>query len=233
MKQYLFVGDLHRDLKAALYAIQWAASIGAEILQVGDWGFLPDGLRLQDHTGALSEGLVRYGVRMRFIDGNHDNHPLLFTYSAGEDNVAPNLTYQPRGSLHIDEDGTRFVFLGGAPSIDKDDYVPGKGWFPEEEITVEQGWLAQSHGSADVLVTHDAPVLPPYSKPLPPSWEFTKRANHSREIIAIVTEALQPRILTHGHYHRPYEGRYKNTTIIGLGQNGLSLWKEMCFPWHA
>lgn len=248
MKQYLFVGDLHGDLKAALYAIKLAHSLRAEIIQVGDWGFLWSGGI--DKTLELSTMLVDANVHMRFIDGNHDIIPVLKQFAPGDFNVAEGLTYQPRGSLHIDEDGTRFVFLGGAPSIDKDDRAPGRDWWPEEEITVEEAWLAQSHERADVLVTHDAPGLPPYSKPLPSMWEFTEKADRSRSIIASVCEGLRPKLLVHGHYHRPYRGTFywkmihgwkrdgdllptRETAIVGLGQNGLGRFDEMCFQWRA
>ena len=56
--------------------------------------------------------LIGLGVPMRFVDGNHDDHPRLKKLRGrvrvrGVE-IAKNVIYQPRGSVHEDEDGTRF-----------------------------------------------------------------------------------------------------------------------------
>ena len=251
MKPYLFVGDLHGNMAAADLAIAEAARHGATIIQVGDWGFLwgastrtppidpdddPDDFgaqlatrlaapRLIDQTAELSDRLVAAGVAMWFIDGNHDAFPLLWAYPPGDDNVAPNLTYQPRGSLRVDADGTRFVFLGGAVSIDKATRVVGRSWWPEEAITPGDVRAAERHGRAHVLVTHDAAALPPGVSDAGVASGHRYAADENRVHIATAIAALRPEIHVHGHWHRKYMWRRGRMTTIGLDRDGRDgLW---------
>lgn len=251
MIPYLFVGDLHGNMAAADLAIAEAARHSATIIQVGDWGFLwgastrtapidpdddPDDFgaqlatrlnapRLIDQTGELSDRLVAAGVMMRFIDGNHDVHPLLQAYPSGDNNVAPNLTYQPRGSRYVDADGTRFVFLGGAISIDKAYRVVGRSWWPEEAITPGDVRAAERHGHAHVLVTHDAAVLPPGISDVGVAAGHRYAAAENRAHIAAVIAALRPRLHVHGHWHRKYRRQDGRMLTVGLDRDGCSgLW---------
>lgn len=255
MIPYLFVGDLHSNMAAADLAIAEAARHGATIIQVGDWGFLwgsstrtilddpdidPDDFgaqvihrltapRLIDQTDSLSALLVAAGVPMRFVDGNHDVHPLLRAYPPGDDNVAPNLTYQPRGSLYVDADGTRFVFLGGAVSIDKADRVPGRSWWPEEAITAADVRAAERHGTAHVLVTHDAAMMPPGTSDVGVAVGHRLAAADNRAYVAEAIRALRPQVHVHGHWHRTYQTCAGRLTTIGLARDGRDgLW---CL-WH-
>lgn len=252
MIPYLFVGDLHGNMAAADLAITEAARHGATIIQVGDWGFLwgsstrtvpddpdidPDDFgaqvahrlaspRLIDQTDNLSALLVAAGVSMRYVDGNHDVHPLLRAYPPGDDNVAPNLTYQPRGSLYVDADGTRFVFLGGAVSIDKAARVPGRSWWPEEAVTAADVRAAERHGAAHVLVTHDAAVLPPGVSDVGVAVGHRLAAADNRAYIAEAIQALRPQVHVHGHWHRAYQTRAGRMTTIGLDRDGhAGLWR--------
>ncbi|MFA6159154.1 MAG: metallophosphoesterase, partial [Candidatus Paceibacterota bacterium] len=159
----LAVGDLHGNVGDAERAIQHAVDLGVdEIVQVGDWGFLWPG---QDNVMHLHLSLKRAGVHMRFIDGNHDQHPLLRQLLPEERNVSSHLTYMHRGSTHVYGDGTAVGFLGGAPSIDRRHRIEGVSWWPEE--TIEQDDVDRLLSSVEslghgisVLFPHDAPGLP-------------------------------------------------------------------------
>jgi hypothetical protein len=56
--------------------------------------------------------------------------------------------------------GRSFVSLGGAPSIDFETRVPGGDWWPTEMITYEDVAHVVAGGTADVMLTHDAPDAP-------------------------------------------------------------------------
>lgn len=205
---YLFLGDTHGDLYFAAQAAEMARDYNAEIIQVGDWGFLwPGGSSLD----ALSKILVDHNVTMRFIDGNHDWHPELKRRTPGrsETEIAPKVIYQPRGST---DNG--FLFLGGAPSIDRHMRTPGKSWWPEETITPEDMDAALSHENIDVIVTHDAPDYPPGFAPLGDP-AFRQKSTQSMNDIRSLIRHYSPKLHVHGHWHH----RYTSGVTTGLDCN--------------
>lgn len=228
--KYLYLGDTHSDRDAAARAIDYAARNGADtVVQVGDWGFL---WPRASSVAWLDQTLVDAGVKMMFCDGNHDWHPRLrpdpsaprIPYA-----LTPNIRYMPRGSSLVDADGTRFLFLGGAPSIDREHRTPGKSWWPEEEITDEDVAAALAvEGPVHVMVTHDSPIIPPgFSEDVGSEW-FRAAGPASRRRLLTVMEHHQPPLLVHGHFHKRYSRLVErpsgsDTQIEGLDCNHAPL----------
>ena len=202
MRSYLFLGDTHNDLDFAESAARLAREHGAEVVQLGDWGFLWPGSNQLDQ---LSDMLVGLGVTMRFVDGNHDDHPTLKKLRgrvrARGVQIAANVIYQPRGSVHEDDDGTRMLFLGGAPSIDRAGRTPGRSWWPEEVITKDDLDTALSaKAPVHVLVTHDAPTFPPGFTPKG-SPGYQRDQLRSMRYVDDLIRRHRPRLHVHGHWH--------------------------------
>lgn len=202
MKRYLFLGDTHDDLDFTESAAKLARQHGAEIIQLGDWGFLgPAKPQLEE----LSAMLIGLGVTMRFVDGNHDDHlrlkKLRGRVRVRGVEIAKNVIYQPRGSVHEDEDGTRFLFLGGAPSIDQARRIEGVSWWPEEVISKTDLDLALSaKAPIHVLVTHDAPAFPPGFTPKgSPRYRRDQRLSMTR--VDKLIQRHRPTLHVHGHWH--------------------------------
>jgi hypothetical protein len=231
MKSYLFVGDTHGDLTFAFDAIAHARTLNAEIIQLGDWGYYwPGSVR---KVQVLSDALVAHDVTMRFIDGNHDAHPRLRGHVSTciATTIAPRLIYQPRGSVHEDEDGTRFLFLGGAPSIDRASRIEGQSWWPEEVIAVEEFERARNTaGPIHVLVTHDAPRFPPgFSAKGSPDYRQAQQLS-MKQIDAIIRHH-RPALHIHGHWHRHYERQHQTGThVVGLDCN-FALFEDAVLQW--
>lgn len=223
MKTYLFLGDTHNDLDFTDSAAQLARQHGAEIIQLGDWGFLWPG---NDQLAELSDMLVGLETTLRFVDGNHDDHPRLKKLRGrvrvrGVE-IAKNVIYQPRGSVHEDEDGTRFLFLGGAPSIDRASRVEGESWWPEETITDTNLHQAlEVKGPIHVLVTHDAPDFPPgFSPKGSPGYRRDQELSMKR--VDKLIRHHRPTLHVHGHWHTRYTRQHKRGTVIeGLNCNEL------------
>jgi len=219
VKSYLFVGDTHGDLTFATAAISHAQQHSAEIIQLGDWGFYwPGSSKIKE----LSSTLVTYGVLMRFVDGNHDEHPRLRKHVGAcvATPIAPGVIYQPRGSVHADDDGTRFLFLGGAPSIDRAYRTKGRSWWPEEVIADDEFDCALSEaGPVHVLVTHDAPDFPPgFSAKGTPSYRHAQELSLRR--IDALLKKHRPPLHVHGHWHHRYDRQHETgTRIAGLDCN--------------
>lgn len=185
MVQVLFGGDSHGDLNYLEILIDKAVRFDVPIVFIlGDFGYWehsPDGAlfltRLQEH-------LASAGITLIFIDGNHDNHPLLWhRYQQYTDDgfiiIRPNLLYAPRG--HTWQWGmAKMLSIGGAYSIDKDWRVgsynmvydafidegyshsqaakaaePYEMWWPTELITPEDKQRCMNVGKVDVVLSHD------------------------------------------------------------------------------
>lgn len=228
----MFVGDTHNDLGFAAKAAALARQHSAEIVQLGDFGFLWPGA---DQLKELSGMLVSFGVSMRFVCGNHDDHPRLRSHvrECIATTIASNVIYQPRGSVHEDEDGTRFLFCGGAPSIDRAYRTKGLSWWPEEVITSAEFELALSAiGPIHVLVTHDAPSFPPdFSAKGSPTYQRAQKLSMTR--IDALIKKHRPELHAHGHWHRKYERQHEvGTRIVGLDcnnarfQDAVLLWER-------
>lgn len=224
MKKYLFCGDAHNDLDFAESAATLARQHDAELTQAGDWGFLGPGRPQQ--LDELSDMLVGLGVTLRFVDGNHDDHVALKKLRGRVRvrgiEIAKNVIYQPRGSVHEDGDGTRLLFLGGAPSIDRARRVEGESWWPEEVISKADLDLALSaKAPIHVLVTHDAPTFPPgFSPKGSPSYQRDQL--RSMKSVDKLIRHHRPTLHVHGHWHTKYERPHKSGTLtIGLDCNQL------------
>ncbi len=208
MINYLFLGDTHADLDFVVRACEMAADYKAEIIQVGDFGFVWPAPKRGYATPDLSElsaVLNKHGIVMRFICGNHDWHEKIWEMAPTRfpTEIAPNVIYQPRGSTYADPDGTKFLFMGGAPSIDKAHRTVGRSWWPTEEITDEDMAVALQHEYCDVLVTHDAPDYPAGFLPKGDS-EFRIKSKRSMNNVKKLLTCLGPKLHIHGHWHHAH-----------------------------
>jgi hypothetical protein len=202
----LTVGDTHgvmRWLRESV--IEAALDLRCrEVMQVGDFGFVWSNSidTARRVLNEVSSHEIAAGLMLRFLPGNHENHPTLERLAAsaertteGHYRLAPRVYYTGRISQWA-WGSHRLAAVGGATSIDRWDRVPGVSWWPEEELTEEEVLTAQQLGPVDVLFSHDGPpgIPLPYLVPDLPS-------DIHRERMARVGAALQPRLWLHGHYH--------------------------------
>lgn len=238
----LLVGDAHGNNKfMSAVILKHAIRNDVDVIfQLGDFGYwehFHDGVDYLDRT---EKKLAQIGKRMYFLDGNHENHPLLWEkYPPNDDGfcqVRPHLFYAPRGH-RWEWGGITFLALGGAYSIDEgwrkategDRNAPGTLWWPTETITAEEAYRAKEGGTVDVMFTHDSPwgISMPGIK-----GEFWQ-SNENRRILRDVVDHVRPKMLFHGHYHRYLQadlprmlddghGTWESTRITGLSFEGMS-----------
>jgi len=235
----LVAGDTHGNLDWIGTLCKLAARHGCQgIVQLGDFGFWPDQqvwrseLRLVINNrwlDAVAAVAARHNVWLRVLDGNHDAHPLArHAYPADDNGVRPIrsgvIDWADRGSVWA-WCGRRFAALGGAVSIDKEWRRPEVSWWSTEEITEDElQALVDRAGdtSVDVLLTHDAPELPPGFGELSNST-LAAACRRSARMIEAAADALQPKVLVHGHFHASYRrtvdrswGTYR---LVGLASD--------------
>jgi len=133
MTNVLAIGDTHGNTSAICnVAIPTAKKRDCKIIvQLGDFGYWEHAETGKRFLNKVSKALVRENMIMYWIDGNHENHPLLWEtyFPSGPDGlvmIRENLWYVPRGTVWKIGDVT-CLGLGGAFSIDKQ-------WRIEQEL---------------------------------------------------------------------------------------------------
>lgn len=224
-QKVMIAGDTHGNMMHCMDLITEAHGFDADlIIVVGDFGYWEHEEAGGLFLDVLSDGLSNAGIEMWFLDGNHDNHPLLWEkYGKRFTRLRPHLWYCPRGFATTI--GTTPVgFMGGAYSIDaqwrRDRMAKGKPdmWWETEMITdeeVEEAIRSFTILPPKVLFAHDAPEGAPMHELGTVKLDVMREAlaRQNREQLSRVVEAAQPDIIFHGHYHKALE--YKVTLKSG------------------
>jgi hypothetical protein len=225
-----FAGDWHANTRWAVAAVQFAAERGADvIIQLGDFGYEYRPSFLQ----GLDRALARTGLRLLFVDGNHEAFPTLLRYPVhanGLRQLSGRVWHLPRG-FRWTWGGVRWLALGGAHSVDRPWREPGVSWWREETLTDDQARSAAAAGPADVMVSHDCPSgvdIPGLAESAHvwPAEELVASDIHRRRLRTVV-DAVRPRSIWHGHFHCRYESTadlgYGPVRVTGLDCDGSTL----------
>lgn len=199
-------GDWHMNATYARTAIRYAHERGAEVvLHLGDFGYL----FAPDFVDAVEGELAEYGMRLLFVDGNHEDHYWLREQPIDGSGLRPlseHIWHLPRGT-RWEWCGLRFVALGGAHSVDRQRRTPGVSWWAGETITWMEATRVAGAGPADIMLCHDCPAgvdIPGLQSGLFPAAEIEAAEQHRGQLRAVV-DVVNPRWLWHGHYHVRYE----------------------------
>lgn len=226
IRHVAFAGDWHAD---TIYADQILESIrdrAQVVLHTGDFGYHFADLDLD----AFQRSAERVGMKIMFVDGNHENFDRLLSYPidpvSGVRMLRPDVWHLPRG-FRWTWSGLRFLALGGAPSVDKAWRREGLSWWTQETITDADAYRAVEGGRADIMVCHDTPAGYDIPGLLPegtfPAQAYVEAAEHRRLLRRIVDE-VQPKFLWHGHYHSFYQDTVplseEALLVTGLNCNG-------------
>ena len=210
-------GDWHGQLNAVKRASEFFSDEKIDkIIQVGDYGLFGNmaGKMFNDSV----QGLVQQAGQTIYITpGNHEDWDYINSMSPGDDGwcaVRPNVLLAPRG-LRWNWGERTFVSLGGAPSVDRTWRLaaerqsgPRTHWWPEEAITDEDVDRVIEGGYADVMITHDAPIIPQIRRVIdknPHGFNESDRmyALDGARRLHRAAHGVKPALLFHGHYHFP------------------------------
>jgi hypothetical protein len=220
--QCLIVGDVHNEFGTLNTLINQHKP--DFLFQVGDFGFWPRLVTPKQRSFAWASGIKRYrtmdvteiknhNTKIHWCDGNHEDHWTLKMFR--EDNqVAPNVFYQKRGSTITLPDGRNVLFMGGADSIDKDCRILGRDWFPEEIIT--QADIENLPDiQIDIVISHTCPEclvadMLPYN-----SFKFN---DPSTQALQYVLEKYDPQYWFFGHWHhfKRFKRGYTTFTCLNM-----------------
>ena len=166
-----FSGDTHGDIDVQkLFRLSSERSLTRDdiIIILGDCGvvFYKPGEKLK----RMIELYESIGATILYIDGNHENFPLIETYPVTEifgakANRISDHVYRIRRGEVLTLDGVTMLCIGGAMSHDKEWRVEGESWWKEEDITdadVDNALenVSKLGGKVDLILTHciDSPT---------------------------------------------------------------------------
>lgn len=228
VSRILVAGDTHGNLGEMRRLFARAGDHGCHAIMVcGDFGIWPGihGEIFQRDTNLMAE---ENDIDVYFVDGNHEDFDQLYAIDDFNDEgfrvVREHIFHAPRGHLW-EWAGKKLGALGGAVSIDREWRVPGKSWWPQENITeadIEKSLKLPAR--LDVLFTHDTLVNAPFGKRLKPDLDSV--ANRQR--VTYVVQNIAPKLMFHGHMHDDYHFWYPGdwpggrvTEVFGLECDGM------------
>jgi hypothetical protein len=186
--KFLILGDVHGNLRRCDDMCR--KNRDRTVIQIGDLGVGFEPFEL----------FKKLPKNFRFFPGNHDNRQEAKKLSSclGD--------YGEFGNL---------FFLSGADSIDKNLRIPGRDWWPDEELTYEQGQKAiemWANSKAEVLLSHDLP------QSLAEAYYLIYDRSITRTILQQMTDARKPKLHIFGHHHKS-----KQVVLNGIQYVGLAI----------
>lgn len=160
------------------------------VIQIGDLGigFVP------------REVIESLPSNFYFFVGNHDNRK-----------IANSMRGRCLGDWgHWNES---VFYVSGAHSKDKDQRTEGVNWWPDEELTYQQGqecideW---ERSEAFVLLSHDLPQR------IAEGYYLIYDKCMTRNILERMTQIRKPKLHIYGHHHRHVEVSCDGVNYIGL-----------------
>ena len=188
-----FIGDVHGKLWEYEEIVM---NSECPTIQVGDFG-----IGLGFNAVDLAEDWLKRGNH-RFIRGNHDN-----PFEAEK-----STQWIPDGTIEI-IDNKKFMFVGGALSIDKDMRIEGFDWWKEEELNFSQAHdIFDSYVEAkpQVMVTHEGPLQ------VTKNLQRHQESSITKQLLTAMFDAHKPELWVFGHYHQSYNGYVEKTQFVCL-----------------
>lgn len=206
MKNYerIFVwGDAHGDWDALPKFIRKFGITKSLIIQVGDFGlgFQPNFVDFKNLRDLAAE-LEPYDCDLWAIRGNHDN-PIAYQKDSFYNNS--RITLIPDYTTKVIH-GKKFLFVGGAISVDRKVRVPDIDFWHGERFKLIENY--QDLEKCDVLITHSAPLesFPANSYERILGWlthdaHLRGELEEERKDISTLFHTVEPKFHCYGHYH--------------------------------
>lgn len=172
------------------------------LIVCGDMGIVWDGSK---HDEYWKEWFEQRNYTTLFVDGNHENHPLLNEYpvvgwhGGKVHQIMPSVLHLMRGQI-FDIEGSSFLALGGAKSHDIEYRIEGLSWWREEVFSQDDYIeairnLRKRDFLVDYVISHDCP-----SHVLPAIGSYLERNEHTDMLEKIYQQIGYTRWYF-GHHH--------------------------------
>jgi predicted phosphodiesterase len=211
----LLASDLHGRFEAVNQLIAHAVRSGAEVTEViilGDVGLFGPALKRY-----FRKEENRFARPLSFIEGNHEDYD---RFDALVQRYSDVMTHLPRATLHTIA-GARMLALGGAAYMDANT-TPMRSVIEPRHI---EACLRHPPGSADVVLSHDAPA----GLPLPVDPRFRRADAPGFNGGDALARHFRPRVWFFGHHHCRFDLVRDGTHYHGLPEcvDGYSLFDPL------
>lgn len=209
------VGDVHAEF-------DWLNSLIARrkpdvLIACGDFGYWPKYNKNGKLTGFMTDKIKADQTKVFWCDGNHEHFELLKLNTSNIQKpfeINKNVFYCPRGAV-LSFDEKKFLFMGGADSIDKNIRIRGYDWFPEEILSY-QDYLNLPDTNIDVVISHTCPDM---IKDVILSEDPRKNNDPSTSILQMVYEKYLPQKWFFGHWHIHKIFKTEQTEFVALNKS--------------
>jgi hypothetical protein len=195
------VGDVHGEFDTLFRKITHLEINNCYLIHVGDGGegFLPEPKQMRQFEH-YNNFFKKNNIQYLSIRGNHSN-PAYFQGEIKLSNfeLLPDYTYR-------EFNGEKFLFVGGAVSIDRRVRVPNVSWWEDEAFVLKPELVEK----VDVLITHSCPPwigdfqksgISGWCEKDPTLWEECVK---EREDIAKLIELCGAKKHWSGHFHQSH-----------------------------
>jgi hypothetical protein len=224
-------GDMHggvdiRKLNEFHFPQQKSLTKGDYLIVLGDFGCVWSG---EEKDYYWLDWLENKPFTTLFVDGNHENFPLLYQYPEEEwcggrvHKVRPSVIHLMRGQM-FEIEGYTFFTMGGATSIDREYRKEGVSWWPQEQPSEEEYEealvnLEKYSYEVDVVLTHTTSI-----KRMVEMDYVKEMADINVFLDEIVEDRLKFRVWYFGHFHEErnmdcgrVRVRYNSIERLGIG----------------
>jgi Calcineurin-like phosphoesterase superfamily domain len=196
------IGDIHGKIECLLPLLERRCQDSDLTIQLGDMGLGFKGAILPEQNSSF-----------KFIRGNHDSPDFCRMH--------------PNYAGEFGQVGPVFV-IGGAYSIDWMHRVPGKSWWPNEELSVEQLDAAlETYKAAkpQIVASHEAPSSIGRALLEDGGFRLYKSGcigSRTAQYLERMFHAYQPEHWFFGHYHRDWMIQKEGTTFHCLNELSMA-----------
>jgi predicted phosphodiesterase len=175
------------------------------IIICGDFGLIWDGSEGEQQYLDIFNN--RTGTYL-FVDGNHENFPLINSYPTEQWNgglihrIRPSIIHLMRGQIYTIE-GKKIFVMGGGTSVDREWRIEGVSWWPREMPTDDEYNTALKNldeydWKVDYVCTH---VAPDHIHDALLRLYHYKPHDKLTNFLQVVDDRLDYKMWYLGHYH--------------------------------
>lgn len=203
------IGDTHNyNITSSLVHQKFFAGGDTIFIHVGDGGegYLSNNRWEGKQWAFLDESLREKNSFLYICRGNHSN-PELFNLNHEYNYHLKNIRFVP-DFTYLLINGKKFLFIGGAVSVDRSKNIIYETWWPNEGVLQDEG-LLNSLEETDVVIIHTAPSYchPKEMRPFVYSWMKFDTTLHDdlileRKWVDKIFEKVKPKFVVRGHFHQ-------------------------------
>lgn len=184
------------------------------VIIAGDFGFVWSGSKDEQVWLKILE---ESPYTVLFVDGNHDNHPLINSYPkkiwcGGEVHQISDTVYHlARGQVFTIDNHKLFV-MGGGTSIDRASRIEGISWWAteipsEEEYDLARRNLLKHNNQVDYIITHTT------SNRMMHQFNYIKEKSSLNDFLDEIEMTVQFKHWYFGHFHEDATIDEKHTIV--------------------